>query len=240
MADDDNRRREGDRDGLLYRNREGEWESFASEPMNTGDPELDHLWDITIEELNAILDDPANPLHEKAQVVLREMVAPIVEAADAYTKPAIDGMLRSFGGPVSSEASPFPASELMQALRQMLTRLVAKDAEDESPAEAEGRADDATWYPPPQTRAEITAASTPQDVLVVAEGVANEMRRRQTEAVEKLVEYVERGEAERVAAEPERKRREQRAYVATWIAAIGGAVAAIGTIAAIIVTIVLN
>lgn len=73
---------DGDRRELLF-----------GEPKNTGDPEMDRLWAMSLQELEIIANDPNHGLHLKAKHVLREMLAPLSEAAQ--------GALRRIAEPIA-------------------------------------------------------------------------------------------------------------------------------------------
>jgi hypothetical protein len=73
---------------------DGEWHEIEVEPKNTGDPELDQLWSMSIDEMEAILEDESHPLHEKAKEVTAEAIKPIVDASNDVAK-----MLKSIALP---------------------------------------------------------------------------------------------------------------------------------------------
>lgn len=74
---------------------DGEWETLNPRRKDTGDPELDALWHLSLDELEGVLDDPSDPRHEKAQRVTKEMVEPLRRAADAMLAPAMEHLRES-------------------------------------------------------------------------------------------------------------------------------------------------
>lgn len=67
--------------------RDGEWVPLESNRPMSDDPEIERLWDMNLEELNAIVDDEANPVHDKAVVVASQAFAPLTELLTSWNSP---------------------------------------------------------------------------------------------------------------------------------------------------------
>lgn len=78
---------------IRIRGREGGWKEIHPKRRETGDPELDTLWEMSFDELAAINKDPDHPLHEKSKQVGREIMAPLGEAAKNLYRPAIQPII---------------------------------------------------------------------------------------------------------------------------------------------------
>lgn len=192
-----------------------------SDPENPGDPEYDQLWNTSIEELNAILEDASDPLHDKAQEVAKELARPIAAALNSSMSNAVDTealKASAFGAMPKIDMSGITA-----ALKLFASRMPASTVSSE--------------VEPKMAVAELTGKSSAAEVRSASEDMAMEFRRRQTESLEEMLRRLTEAEQERKDAEPERKRREKSTYVATWIAAVGGGLAAVGTVVGIIVTV---
>lgn len=72
---------------IRFRGADGEWHDLEVERRQTGDPELDALWDMSISDLDEILDDESHPLHEKSKQVSAEAMKPLVNMARRMTQP---------------------------------------------------------------------------------------------------------------------------------------------------------
>lgn len=68
------------RDGLL-----------SSTRRETGDPELDAIWNGTLGELDTILQDPSDPRYAKAKRVYDEIFGPVAEAAKKLIAQSLAG-----------------------------------------------------------------------------------------------------------------------------------------------------
>lgn len=81
-------------DGGVVRSRgsDGELHKATPKRKQTGDSELDQLWALRMGELQAILDDPDHPLHEKAQQVADEMTEPIRASLEQLARPILDDL----------------------------------------------------------------------------------------------------------------------------------------------------
>ncbi len=59
---------------------DGSWKALETRKRDpSGDPEIEALYEMPMDKLQAILDDPLHPLHEKARVVVSEIMAPVRE-----------------------------------------------------------------------------------------------------------------------------------------------------------------
>lgn len=85
---------------IWIRGADGERRELAvGEPKHTGDPEMDRLWAMSLQELETIAKDPNHPLHHKAKQVFRDMLAPLTDAAQEAlrrTTEPIAEMIKSF------------------------------------------------------------------------------------------------------------------------------------------------
>jgi len=75
---------EADSHGLRVRGTNGEWTRLTSSRVPSVDPEIEHLWELPIGELEKILENPDHPLHEKATVVNAQAFAPISAAIEEW------------------------------------------------------------------------------------------------------------------------------------------------------------
>ena len=83
---------DNERPHIRVKGSDGEWHEIETKRRETGDPELDRLWRMSFGELEAILDDPEHPLHEKAGQVAREITEPLAEMAKEVLKPLVDSL----------------------------------------------------------------------------------------------------------------------------------------------------
>ena len=83
---------DNERPHIRVKGSDGEWHEIETKRRETGDPELDRLWRMSFGELEAILDDPERPLHEKAGQVAREITEPLAEMAKEVLKPLVDSL----------------------------------------------------------------------------------------------------------------------------------------------------
>lgn len=94
----------GPEDSAANEDAEPRWKNWRVGKRQTGDPELDQLWAMSFGELEAILDDPQHPLHEKAKQVSRELTEPLAQMAKnvlapiaaSVSKSDISGLLPTF------------------------------------------------------------------------------------------------------------------------------------------------
>jgi|GEM_PF-2185174 len=213
--------------GIRYRNVDGTWETIRSEPVHTGDPELDYLWDVQLDELNTILEDPENPLHEKAKVVLGEMFAPLFEtvkgsqetvaaAADATVRPAVQRLNERVASIVRESLPSFPAA--LEAPRPPIVHPASGHVDVVSSTggavEIEG----------------LTVNSTASDVRVTVDAVARDALERIAVATEEQLEHAQTVETNRQAEASEQTARAKRTEIAGWIAAFGAVGAVVATI----------
>lgn len=78
---------------IWIRGRDGETREIYPKRRETGDPELDALWDMPFQDLAKINRDPEHPLHEKSKQVVREIMAPLGEATRNLVRPAIQPVI---------------------------------------------------------------------------------------------------------------------------------------------------
>lgn len=190
-------------------------------PDNPEDAEYEALWESTIEDLNAILDDERHPLHDKAQEVAKELARPIAEAM--VSTGAISANVAALRTVANAAAVPrIDISSITAGLRTFAQLM--PEPQDLSKKPAPGVDD-------------LTEQSSAVEVWSVSGDVAMELRRRQAESNEQLLQHFRDLQAKQLKEEPARRARDNRMYVATWIAAVGGVIAALGTIAGIVVTV---
>ncbi|KTR95171.1 hypothetical protein NS220_06785 [Microbacterium testaceum] len=89
--------------------------------MSTGDTEKDALWELSLQELQDILDDPSDKRHEKARLVAEEMFAPIRRAMSAMYEPQLAAFRAQFarlaGNLLPPEQLRTDDSEWMRAIQ---------------------------------------------------------------------------------------------------------------------------
>lgn len=193
------------RPSIRIRRADGDWEELEVRPRDTGDPDLDRVWSMGLDELDRVLQDPNDPLHEKAGQVAKEMTEPLVRAANQMLEPYTRDFRESLERLVPS---------LMPATRPMDTRFL--EAIRSTPIEIE-----------------LPAAATPTDIAEAAEAAeseAQELRRRQVIAMEGVLAHMQQVETERAARAPAERRRALRTELAGWIAAGGAVLAVIATV----------
>lgn len=76
-----------DQPTIRVKGRDGTWRELeaADRPMSD-DPEVNQLWELPIEELDAIVADENHPLHEKAVAVSAQVFAPLGSALSEWAK----------------------------------------------------------------------------------------------------------------------------------------------------------
>lgn len=69
---------------LWFRDDQGKWSKH--EPISTGDPELDTLWDMTPDEVDRLAEDDTHPWQDKAKQVKAEASSTFRETTQSLTR----------------------------------------------------------------------------------------------------------------------------------------------------------
>ena len=72
--------------------RNGVWVPLESARPTSDDSEIEQLWEMGLEELNAIVEDETHPLHDKAVVVAAQAFAPITDAVAKWSASAAESI----------------------------------------------------------------------------------------------------------------------------------------------------
>ncbi|AVT39627.1 hypothetical protein [Plantactinospora sp. BB1] len=243
---------------IRYRGADGEWHQIAAEPKRTGDPELDAIWAMSLDEVERIIEDESHPLHEKAKQVSAEVGRPIAEALADILRPVTESIMPRIDtswmvkglAPRFGSMSLFPAVDTSSWLARLapevpkfelpghLARHSTTAADIESPPAQPTR--EQHWIdfdaiePPVASLAEIHEA---------AEARAHELRSKQIEILTDLLREsrasAESGQEaldiskQSLAATKSSKR-------AGWIAAWAAIIAALISVAGILVTVLVS
>ncbi|GAB6858222.1 hypothetical protein [Microbacterium xylanilyticum] len=76
----------------------GEWVVLESSRPKSDDPEIEQLLDMGLEGLNAIVDDQAHPLHDKAVVVAAQAFAPLTDVVANWSSSAAESIAGALAG----------------------------------------------------------------------------------------------------------------------------------------------
>lgn len=80
---------------MQFRGADGAWHELHVDRKHTGDPELDAIWEMSLGELETILDDESHVLHGKAKIVSEEMVRPFSDALQEIVRPISEAYMSS-------------------------------------------------------------------------------------------------------------------------------------------------
>ncbi|MER7420986.1 hypothetical protein ABT346_30110 [Micromonospora peucetia] len=242
---------------IQYRGADGEWHEIAVEPKRTGDPELDAIWEMSIDELEKLLEDESHPLHKKAKQVSAEIMKPIAEAFGDIMKPLRESLAKSIGtsGIAKTQALKFDSKALFPVLdtSSWSAKLVPELPKIEvSEGLGAQRATSARIKPPPalttpaQRWVDFDAIEPPNaslaEIQEAAEARAHELRSKQIEVLtDLLVETRASADSDKEALDVSKQALDatKSSKRAGWIAAWAAIVAAVISIAGIFVTVLL-
>ncbi|MGO2112316.1 MAG: hypothetical protein ACTH31_11940 [Pseudoclavibacter sp.] len=189
-------------DAIRYRGADGEWHEFDVEPKRTGDPDLDTVWAMSFDELEAILDDESHPLHAKAKQVAVEMSKPLVEAAAELMRPLAESAMRGIDMSGWAQAlvpkidfTPlYPALDTSSWFAKLVPNLPKLEVPDNiwKNIAASARIEPPAVLEPPERRGIDFQAVEPPDASAAeiqgaAEARAHEMRSKQFEVLTDLL-----------------------------------------------------
>ncbi|PSK67620.1 hypothetical protein B0E53_00430 [Micromonospora sp. MH33] len=239
---------------IQYRGADGEWHEITVEPKRTGDPELDAIWEMSLEELEKLVEDESHPLHEKAKQVSAEIMKPIAEAFGDIMKPLRESLGKSIG--TSGLALKFDSKALFPALdaSSWSAKLVPELPKAEvSEGLGDQRAASARMKPPPalttpaQHWVDFEAIEPPNaslaEIQEAAEARAHELRSKQIEVLTALLVETRAGaESDKEALDISKQalKATKSSKRAGWIAAWAAIAAAVISIAGILVTVLLT